>query len=352
MSLFYRAGMKFARSLPAERAHKLGIAAAARGLGPKHDAAKHDILKTKLCGLDLPNPVGLAAGFDKDAQAPDAMLRAGFGFVECGTVTPRPQEGNPKPRLFRLPEDRAVINRMGFNNGGLEAFADRFTARRGKGGIVGANLGANKDSVDRAQDYIDGLTRLWGLADYFTINISSPNTPGLRDLQGETAMEDLLGRFQEARQSLAGDQKSAPVFLKVSPDLDPTAADRIVAQARMYGISAIIISNTTISRPDSLKSLLRDEPGGLSGAPLKGRADFMLKEFAAASAGRIPLIGVGGISNGADAYAKIRAGASAVQLYSALVFEGPGLAAQINDDLAARLKADGFKSVAEAVGAV
>lgn len=352
MSLFYRAGMTVARALPAERAHKFGIAAAARGLAPKHDGAKHAILKTNLCGLDLPNPVGLAAGFDKDAQVPDAMLAAGFGFVECGTVTPRPQEGNPKPRLFRLTEDRAVINRMGFNNGGLEVFADRFTARRGKGGIVGANLGANKDSVDRAQDYIDGLKRLWGLADYFTINISSPNTPGLRDLQGETAMEDLLGRFQEARQNLAGDQKSAPVFLKVSPDLDPTAADRIVDQARMYGISAIIVSNTTISRPDDLRSAHKGEAGGLSGAPLKSRSNMMLKEFAAASGGRIPLIGVGGIESGADAYAKIRAGASAVQLYSALVFEGPGLAAQICDDLAARLKADGFKSVAEAVGAV
>lgn len=350
MSLFYDAGMKLARSLPAETAHKFGLAAAARGLAPSNDGARHAILKTNLCGLALPNPVGLAAGFDKDAQVPDAMLATGFGFVECGTVTPRPQEGNPKPRLFRLTEDRAVINRMGFNNGGIENFAGKLTARQNNGGIVGANLGANKDSVDRAQDYIDGLTRLWGLADYFTINISSPNTPGLRDLQGETAMEDLLGRFQEARQSLAGDTKSAPVFLKVAPDLDPAAADRIVGQARMYGISAIIISNTTIERPDSLKSEHRGEVGGLSGAPLKKRADYMLKEFAAASDGRIPLIGVGGISSGADAYAKIRAGASAVQLYSALVFEGPGLVARICDDLAARLQADGFKSVAEAVG--
>ncbi|WP_017931631.1 quinone-dependent dihydroorotate dehydrogenase [Robiginitomaculum antarcticum] len=350
MSLFYDAGMRFARSLPAEAAHKFGLAAAARGLAPASDPARHAILATNLCGLSLPNPVGLAAGFDKDALVPDAMLRTGFGFVECGTVTPRPQEGNSKPRLFRLTEDKAVINRMGFNNDGLENFADKFAARHGRGGIVGANLGANKDSVDRAQDYIDGLTRLWGLADYFTINISSPNTPGLRDLQGETAMEDLLGRFQEARQNLAGDHKSAPVFLKVSPDLDNSAAERIVQQARLYGISAIIVSNTTISRPDGLKSEHRSEGGGLSGAPLKKRADFMLKEFAAASAGRIPLIGVGGISSGADAYAKIRAGASAVQLYSALVFEGPGLVSQICDDLAARLKADGFKSVTEAVG--
>ena len=352
MQGFYKIGTALMRSLPAERAHTTTIKALRAGLGPKASATTFPELATHVGGLNLPNPVGLAAGFDKDCDVPDAMLGAGFGFVECGTVTPRPQAGNPKPRLFRLTEDRAVINRMGFNNGGLEVFADRFTARRGKGGIVGANLGANKDSVDRAQDYIDGLTRLWGLADYFTINISSPNTPGLRDLQGETAMEDLLGRFQEARHNLAGDQKSAPVFLKVSPDLDPTAADRIVDQARMYGISAIIVSNTTISRPDDLRSAHKGEAGGLSGAPLKSRSNMMLKEFADASGGRIPLIGVGGIENGADAYAKIRAGASAVQLYSALVFEGPGLAAQICDDLAARLKADGFKSVAEAVGAV
>lgn len=350
MSGIFDIGMKLVRSLDAETAHKAGIKAARVGLVPKADRAKHDILRTELAGLDLPNPVGLAAGFDKNAEVPDAMLRAGFGFVECGTVTPRPQIGNPRPRLFRLTEDRAVINRMGFNNEGLDLYARRLKLRQNKPGIVGANLGANKDSDDRAGDYIRGLQRVWGLADYITINISSPNTPGLRDLQGERAMEDLLGRFSEARAELAGDEASPPVFLKVAPDLDPAAPQRIVQQARQYGINAIIVSNTTISRPKSLKSDQKDEVGGLSGAPLKTLADKMLSEFAMASEGRIPLIGVGGISSGADAYRKIRLGASAVQLYSALVYEGPMLAARICDDLAERLKADGFSSVSEAVG--
>jgi len=298
----------------------------------------------------LPNPVGLAAGFDKDCDVPDAMLAAGFGFAECGTVTPRPQIGNPKPRLFRLTQDQAVINRMGFNNGGLDKFKARLTKRQGNSGIVGANLGANKDSADRVEDYVKGLKALWGLSDYFTINISSPNTPGLRDLQNENTMDELLGRIAEARAELTGEKPSYPIFLKVAPDVDMNEIERIVEQARMYGMNAIIVSNTTIARPETLQSQHEGESGGLSGVPLFEPSTEVLKEFYAAAEGKIDLIGVGGISSGGEAYAKIRAGAKAVQLYSALVFKGPGLVTEINRDLKARLKADGFGSIAEAVG--
>ena len=350
MSLFYKMGTAAMRMLPAERAHKTTIKALKAGLGPAPVKTASPELVTQVGGLTLPNPVGLAAGFDKDCDVPDAMLAAGFGFVECGTVTPRPQIGNPKPRLFRLTEDQAVINRMGFNNGGLEVFKSRLTKRQGKDGIVGANLGANKDSRDRVEDYVMGLKALWGLSDYFTINISSPNTPGLRDLQNEKAMDELLGRLAEARSELAGDKPSFPMFLKVAPDVDMDEIERIVGQARTYGMNAIIVSNTTIARPDSLQSQYKGEGGGLSGAPLFEPSTEVLREFYAAAQGKIDLIGVGGISNGAQAYAKIRAGAKAVQLYSALVFKGPGLVTEINRDLKARLKADGFSSIGEAVG--
>ena len=350
MSLIYKMGTAVMRKLPAERAHNTTIKALKAGLGPVAVKTSSPELVTHVGGLTLPNPVGLAAGFDKDCEVPDAMLAAGFGSVECGTVTPRPQMGNPKPRLFRLTEDEAVINRMGFNNGGLEVFKSRLTQRHGKGGIVGANLGANKDSEDRVADYVTGLKALWGLSDYFTINISSPNTPGLRDLQNENAMDELLGRLSEARAELMGDSPSYPMFLKVAPDVDSTEIERIVQQARTYGMNAIIVSNTTIARPDSLQSAHKGEGGGLSGAPLFEPSTEVLKEFYAAAQGRIDLIGVGGISNGEQAYAKIRAGAKAVQLYSALVFQGPGLVTEINRDLKARLKADGFSSIAEAVG--
>ena len=350
MSLFYKMGTAAMRMLPAERAHKTTIKALKAGLGPTASETASPELLTQVGGLTLPNPVGLAAGFDKDCEVPDAMLAAGFGFVECGTVTPRPQIGNPKPRLFRLTEDQAVINRMGFNNGGLEEFNARLVKRQGKGGIVGANLGANKDSTDRVADYVTGLKALWGLSDYFTINISSPNTPGLRDLQNENAMDELLGRLAEARAELTGDKPSYPMFLKVAPDVDMGEIERIVQQACTYGMNAIIVSNTTIARPDTLRSAHKGEGGGLSGAPLFEPSTEVLKEFYAAAAGKIDLIGVGGISNGAQAYAKIRAGAKAVQLYSALVFKGPGLVTEINQDLIARLKADGFNSISEAVG--
>jgi dihydroorotate dehydrogenase len=334
------------RGLDPEDAHGLAIRGLKLGLGPA--GARDDaILATELAGLALPNPVGLAPGFDKDAEVFGPMLRAGFGFVECGTVTPRPQAGNPRPRLFRLSEDRAVINRMGFNNRGLEAFAGRLAGRGS--GLVGANIGANKDSEDRIGDYVTGLTRLWGLASYFTINISSPNTPGLRALQTRAALEELLGRIAEARDALPAAGR-VPMFLKVAPDLEPGEVETIAETSLAHGLAGIMVANTTVSRP-ALASRFRDEMGGLSGAPLLALSTRILGEFAAASGGRLALIGVGGIGSGADAYAKIRAGATAVQLYSALVFEGPGLVTRIKRDLAVRLRSDGFASVRAAVGA-
>ncbi|HFB55161.1 MAG TPA: quinone-dependent dihydroorotate dehydrogenase [Hellea balneolensis] len=351
MTLFHKLGLYAVKALPPERAHRAALTVLKIGVGPKHDN-HYEVLRTNLAGLDLPNPVGLAAGFDKDAEVPHAMLGAGFGFVECGSVTPRPQAGNPKPRLFRLTKDEAVINRMGFNNLGLDGFAARLQAAHARpiSGMIGANLGANKDSTDRAADYILGLRTLWGLADYFTVNISSPNTPGLRDLQSGDALEDLLAKIAEERGRLTGDQASPPVFLKLAPDLDFAQIERIVLQARTYGMSGLIISNTTISRPKGLKSQYKDETGGLSGKPLFRLSTRILSEFYTAVEGSLPLIGVGGIANGGDAYLKIRAGASAVQLYSAMIYKGPSLAVQICEDICARLKADGFSHIDEAVG--
>jgi dihydroorotate dehydrogenase len=346
MSALHDAAARAMHVLDPEDAHGLAIRALKLGLGPRA-GAEDSILATQVAGLSLTNCVGLAPGFDKNAEVFGPMLRAGFGFVECGTVTPLPQVGNPRPRLFRLAEDRAVINRMGFNNEGLEAFAARLS-RRGPG-VVGANIGANKDSEDRIADYVTGLTRLWGLASYFTINISSPNTPGLRALQTKAALEELLGRLAQARDALplAG---RVPMFLKVAPDLEDGEVEAIVETVAANGLSGIIVSNTTISRPP-LKSSHAGEAGGLSGAPLMALSTQVLARFHAASAGRLALIGAGGVGSGDDAYAKIRAGAQAVQLYSALVYGGPGLVARIKRELAARLRAEGFGAVAQAVGA-
>lgn len=350
MSLIYRTGTRFLRSLPAERAHTTTVRLLRTGLGPRTPSMDRPELHTRVGGLALPNPVGLAAGFDKNADVPDAMLRAGFGFVECGTVTPRPQIGNAKPRLFRLPEHEAVINRMGFNNGGLDAFAKRLSARAGRPGLVGANLGANKESDDRVADYVEGLTRLWGLSDYFTINISSPNTPGLRKLQGADEMDELLERLAITRASLSADGTTYPVFLKVAPDLDEGAVPRVVDQVRTYALDGIIVANTTIDRPAAIGARWAEEAGGLSGQPLFEKSTRLLSQFFEATEGKIDLIGVGGVGSGEQAYAKIKAGAKAVQLYSALVFHGPQLVEEICADLSERLQADGFKSIVEAVG--
>ncbi|NNC37129.1 MAG: quinone-dependent dihydroorotate dehydrogenase [Acidimicrobiales bacterium] len=349
MSVFYDLGLKAIKTFDPEKAHGAAIKALKLGLGPKAETSFPE-LATEIAGLKLPNPVGLAAGFDKDAEVIDPMLAAGFGFVEAGSVTPLPQDGNPKPRLFRLDEDQGVINRMGFNNRGLEAFKQHLQARKGNPGIVGANLGANKLSTDKTADYVTGLNALWGLPDYFTINISSPNTPGLRDLQAADALEDLLDRVQEARMALTGDAPSLPIFLKVAPDLDFAQIARITELSRTYGMSGIIVSNTTIARPESLESLYKHEPGGLSGGPLMKSSTQILREFYMASEGRIPLIGVGGIASGADAYEKIKAGAQAVQLYSAMVFKGPQLAETICQDLVKLVKADGYDNISQAVG--
>ncbi|SMF61720.1 quinone-dependent dihydroorotate dehydrogenase [Allosphingosinicella indica] len=335
----YRALTPLLFRLDGERAHRLTIAALKATPLPARAAPR---LPLRVAGLDFPNPVGLAAGFDKDAEVPAEMLALGFGFVEVGTLTPLPQAGNPKPRLFRLAEDRAVINRMGFNNGG-QAAAHARLARRGAG-IVGVNIGANKDSADRIADYAKGAAAMKDVADYLTVNISSPNTPGLRALQDKGALDELLAAVMAAREA-AG----PPVFLKVAPDLESADVDDIAAVAIARGLDALIVSNTTIARPP-LRSRYASEAGGLSGAPLKGPALDKLKAFRSATGGALPLIAAGGIESGADAYARIRAGASLVQLYSALVYEGPTLARRIVAELAALLRRDGFASVAEAVG--
>jgi dihydroorotate dehydrogenase len=340
--------------LDPEEAHILAIKALRAGLGSRDKGLDDPCLAVEFCGLQFRSCVGLAAGFDKNAEAPDRMLAAGFGFVECGTVTPLAQAGNPRPRLFRLTEDRAVINRLGFNNQGLEAFAGHLQNRRRREGVVGANIGANKDSEDRIGDYVAGLRRLWLLADYFTANISSPNTPGLRDLQSGQALDDLLGRLMEERRALGAmtpDGAPRPVFLKVAPDLDDAQIASICDAVARHGVKAVIAGNTTLARPSDLRSPSKGEAGGLSGAPLMGPSTEVLRRFHDCAAGRFPLIGVGGVASGADAYAKIRAGACAVQLYSALVYGGPGLVVRIKRDLAARLRADGFVSMVEAVGA-
>jgi dihydroorotate dehydrogenase len=348
--MIHQLGAVLLSRLPAETAHRMTIDALKLGLGPVDRGGCDPILAIECAGLSLPNCVGLAAGFDKNAEVPDAMLLAGFGFVECGTVTPRAQSGNPRPRLMRLREDLAVVNRMGFNNEGLDAFASRLE-RRPRRGVVGANIGANKDSDDRIGDYVIGLTRLWPHADYFTVNISSPNTPGLRDLQGRAALEDLLGRLAEARAGLRASGSARPVFLKVAPDLDDVAVTDIVEVVLANGLDGIVVSNTTITRPETLRSPLRQEAGGLSGAPIFALSTQMLRRFRERAPESLVLIGCGGVASGADAYAKIRAGAQAIQLYSSLVYRGPGLVGEIKRDLAARLRADGFASVTEAAGA-
>ncbi len=338
------------RALPAERAHNLTLklAGAAAPLLPR-PPADDPRLAVSAFGLDFPNPVGLAAGFDKNAEVPDAMARFGFGFVECGTVTPRPQAGNPQPRLFRLREDGAVINRMGFNNAGMEAAARNLRARKGfsngRGGIVGINIGANKDSTDRISDYVLGFAALAPLADYVTVNVSSPNTPGLRGLQNREELTRLLDGLITAR----GEKKTKPILLKIAPDLDDRALDEIADVVRASGIEGLIVSNTTIARPP-LASVLARESGGLSGKPLLAPSTQVLRGMRRRLGQSVILVGVGGIASGADAYAKIRAGASLVQLYTALVYQGPGLVARIKRELLAAMERDGFANVTDAVG--
>ena len=335
----------FLSLIDAETAHRAAIKALASGLiGPPMRYADDPVLATTVWGHNFKNPVGLAAGFDKNAEVPDALLRFGFGFVEVGTITPKPQIGNPRPRLFRLTEDKAAINRMGFPGGGIEPARKRLAARA-RAGIVGVNIGANKDSVDRAADYATCTAELMAVADYLVCNVSSPNTPGLRDLQGRAALTELLTGVK----AVLGPRK-IPVLVKVAPDLTAVDLEDIVTATLDARIDGMIVGNTTLSRPDTLRSKHRGETGGLSGAPLHPIALRVLGLAARHVGGRFPLIGCGGIRTGADAYAMIRAGASLVQLYSGLVFEGPWLGRRVGLELAELLKRDGFTRVADAVG--
>lgn len=350
MSLLYKAIYPAIRLLDPEMAHTLTIMALQSGLAGllfNDRGTQSPILRTRVFGLDFPNPVGLAAGFDKHSEIPDAILKLGFGFTEAGTVTPLPQPGNPKPRLFRLAEDRAVINRFGFNSQGLAPFKRRLEKRqasRGKApGIFGANLGANKESKDRVQDYVTGLETLDGLADYFTINISSPNTPGLRGLQDKSELVDLVDRIKAVG-------VKAPLLLKIAPDVSDEELEEICQVVVEKKMDGLIISNTTLERPETLKSKHAGEAGGLSGAPLFERSTERLARAYRLTGGKIPLVGVGGISSGREAYSKILAGASLVQLYSAMVFEGPALVQKVKSELELCLRADGFASVSDAVG--
>ncbi len=337
------------RLLPAETAHDIAIRALA--VAPRLPLAVPPGLGVRVAGLDLAHPLGLAAGFDKNAAALGGLARLGFAWIEAGTVTPRPQPGNPRPRLFRLVEDRAIINRMGFNNAGLDAFAARLAARP-RGVVVGANIGINKDEADPASAYARGAERLLPLADYVTVNVSSPNTPGLRDLQERRALGVVLEAVTAARRRhVAAGGGHRPVFLKVAPDLDDAAALAIVEEAIERGVDGLIVSNTTLARPAGLRSAERGEAGGLSGRPLLAPATRLLGLMARHAAGRIAFIGVGGIATGADAYAKILNGATALQLYTAFVYEGPGIVQRILDGLAECLARDGHASLAAAVGA-
>lgn len=348
----YRIAGPLIRRLEPEAAHGLTIWALRHGLVRRRPTADDPRLAQRLWGLDFANPVGLAAGFDKNAAVVDAMLGLGFGFVEAGSVTPRPQGGNPKPRLFRLPQDRAIINRLGFNGEGHDAAAARLAAREEGGkGILGINLGANRDSTDPAADYEVGVQRFALLADYLVINVSSPNTPGLRDLQARGQLEALLDRVLAVRGAVcAGQDRPTPLLLKIAPDLAPEDAADIAEVALDRSLDGLIISNTTVDHREGLKDRHAAEVGGLSGRPLFEPSTALLREVYRLTKGQVPLIGVGGVASGAGAYEKIRAGASLVELYTALVYEGPGLVGRIKNDLAALLARDSFANVSDAIG--
>jgi dihydroorotate dehydrogenase len=336
------------RALPPETAHRASLIALK--LLPRRAAPSDPpALAIKVWGRSFPNPVGLAAGYDKNAEAIGVLSGFGFGFVEIGTVTPRPQRGNPKPRLFRLPEDGAAINRLGFNSQGLTAVARRLAARDRTRGILGVNIGRNKDTADPIADYEQGVAALAPYADYLTVNISSPNTPGLRDMQHKSVLPEFIARLQMAR-AKATPRRPPPLLLKIAPDLEPQARYEIAEIALFSGLDGLIVSNSTVARPDSLRSPQARESGGLTGKPLFAPSTALLSEMYHLTGGRLPLIGVGGIASGADAYAKIRAGATLVQLYTALIYEGPGLVARIKADLVALLRRDGFNSIGEAIG--
>ena len=340
----------FLRLLDPETGHRLAIRALRCGLVRGGAAVDDPILKQSLWGLTFANPLGSAAGFDKNAEAVDASLALGFGFVEIGTVTPRPQVGNPRPRLFRLINDEAAVNRMGFNNQGLETVIGRLERRRPKGGLVAVNLGRNKDSADAIADYVVGVRRAASIASFLVINVSSPNTPGLRGLQRRQELGELLRAVLVARGGTVADGRP-PLLVKISPDLTADELADVAAVCLDVGIDGIVATNTTISRPAGLIDRHAHEVGGLSGRPLFDLSTRILGDIYKLTGGRLPLIGVGGVASGADAYTKIRAGASLVQFYTAMVYAGPRIVVDIRRELADLLKQDGFATVAEAVGA-
>jgi len=336
--------------LPPESAHGAALWALRRGLVPAVTPPSSPRLATSFCGIDLAHPLGLAAGFDKNAAAVPGLFRLGFSFVEVGTVTPRPQAGNPRPRLFRLRAQQALINRMGFNNDGLEALRARLMERDPRWSPLGANIGANRDAKDPVADYVACLRGLYELVDYVAINVSSPNTPGLRELQGQARLDELLGALIEACSALAGGNRARPLLLKIAPDLAPDDEAALAEVALARGVDGLIVANTTIERPQIVPRRYRDEPGGLSGAPLFLKSTEQLGRFYRLTGGKLPLIGVGGILRGADAYAKIRAGASALQLYTALIYRGPRLVSRIIGELDRLLELDGYARLGDARG--
>jgi dihydroorotate dehydrogenase len=336
--------------LPPETAHGLALWALRRGLVAAITPPSSPRLRTSLCGFELAHPLGLAAGFDKNAEAVSGMFGLGFSFVEVGTVTPRPQAGNPRPRLFRLRREQALINRMGFNNDGLEAVRARLARRAPGWGPLGANIGANRDAEDPVADYVDCLRGLYELVNYVTVNVSSPNTPGLRDLQGRARLDELLGALIGARTALAGGDRAKPLLVKIAPDLAPDDEAALAEVALARGVDGLIIGNTTIERPEVVTARYRGEPGGLSGAPLFLQSTEQLGRFYRLTGGKLPLIAVGGILRGADAYAKIRAGASALQLYTALIYRGPRVVSRILRELDRLLELDGYARLGEARG--
>jgi dihydroorotate dehydrogenase len=339
------------RWLDPEDAHRLALGGLKLlpPIKPRPDDSK---LAVRAFGLNFPNPVGMAAGFDKNAEVPDALLRLGFGFVEVGTVTPKPQIGNPRPRLLRLERDEAVINRMGFNNDGAQVALRRLAARANQGGIVGVNVGANKDSPDRVADYVQLIETFAPVASYFTVNVSSPNTPGLRNMQQAAILDDLLARVIDARERVREKAGDAPVLLKIAPDLSLAQLDEVVQVARLRRVDGMIVANTTVARPRSLRDKAKaEEMGGLSGRPLFRLSTRMVAETYVRAEGAFPLIGAGGIDSGGAALTKIRAGASLVQLYSSLIYKGLGLVDEIKADLAATLLRTGREQLAEIVGA-
>ncbi len=344
-----RAGVWALHKLDAETAHNLAITALKWGVAGRRPFADDEVLSSRIWGRVFRNPIGLAAGFDKNCAALRGLVSLGFGFIEVGTVTPRPQPGNPKPRLFRLDEDRAIVNRLGFNNDGLSAFVSRLSARtRGGGVVVGANVGANKDSPDRIRDYAEGARAVAPHADYIVVNVSSPNTPGLRSLQTLDNLTRIFDGVREARHEAGAE--GVPVILKLAPDLDQDELRAICGFAVDRSVEGIVATNTTVERPAGLASRHRSEAGGLSGAPLFERSTEVLTEIYRRTGGTIPIIGVGGIASAEDAYRKIRAGASLVQIYSALIFHGPGIVSEISRDLARLLREDGFTRLDQAVG--